>query len=66
MSEVTDALVVIVSEETGGISIAESGMLKRHLTKETFEKLLRNALMTDEEESGGKKFFRRKEKDTVK
>ena len=63
MSEVTDALVVIVSEETGGISIAESGMLKRHLTKETFEKLLRNALMTDEEESGGRKLFRRKEKE---
>ena len=38
-------------------------MLKRHLTKETFEKILRNGLMMEEEETGNFKLFRRKEKD---
>lgn len=46
MSEQSDAVVVIVSEETGSISVAVDGMLKRHLTKLTFEKLLQNELMT--------------------
>ncbi len=66
MSEVTDALVVIVSEETGGISIAQNGMLKRHLTRETFEKILRNELISDEADAGGIKLFRRKEKEVKK
>ena len=62
ISEATDALVVIVSEETGAISVAEQGMLKRHLAKETFEKLLRNGLLTEEAQSGGINLFRRKDK----
>ena len=62
MSEASDALVVIVSEETGAISVAEKGMLKRHLTKETFEKLLRNGLLTEETENTGISLFRRKDK----
>lgn len=48
ISEVTDAVVVIVSEETGSISVAINGMLKRHLAHDTFEKLLRNELENDE------------------
>ncbi|MBQ6430425.1 MAG: diadenylate cyclase CdaA [Oscillospiraceae bacterium] len=44
MSEMTDAVVVIVSEETGTISVAISGMLKRHLAPQTLEKLLLNEL----------------------
>jgi len=44
ISERSDALAVIISEQTGGISVAVDGMLKRHLTKETFETLLRNEL----------------------
>lgn len=63
MSEASDALVVIVSEETGGISVAQNGMLKRHLTKETFEKLLRNELLTEETQATGRKLFRRRKKD---
>ena len=47
MSEHSDAVVVIVSEETGGISVAIDGMLKRHLSPETFEKILRSELMPD-------------------
>ena len=42
MSEATDAVVVIVSEETGTMSVAIGGMLKRHLAPQTLEKLLLN------------------------
>ena len=45
MSENSDAVVVIVSEETGAISVAIRGMLKRHLTPQTLETLLRNELL---------------------
>ena len=44
ISEVSDALAVIVSEETGSISVASGGMLKRHLAPQTLERLLRNEL----------------------
>ena len=48
MSEHSDAVVAIVSEETGAISVAIDGMLKRHLTPETFEKILRNDLIIED------------------
>lgn len=51
ISENTDAVVVIVSEETGTISVAMGGMLKRHLTRETLENILRNELLNHEEET---------------
>ena len=51
MSENSDAVVVVVSEETGSISVAVEGILKRHLTEETFERILRNELLTDSEEN---------------
>ena len=50
ISETSDAVVAIVSEETGSISVAINGMLKRHLTPETLEKLLRSELAPDVEE----------------
>ena len=49
MSEHSDAVVAIVSEETGSISVAMDGMLKRHLTPDTFGKILRAELMPDTE-----------------
>ncbi len=49
ISEVSDAVVVIVSEETGTISVAVGGMLKRHLAPQTLERLLRNELMPEME-----------------
>ena len=49
MSEASDAVVVIVSEETGTISVAVGGMLKRHLAPQTLEKLLHNELCPVEE-----------------
>jgi len=45
ISERSDAVVVIVSEQSGTISIAIDGMLKRHLPKETVELLLRKELI---------------------
>ena len=50
MSEVSDAVVVVVSEETGAISVAVDGMLKRHLAPQTLEKLLRNELVKEVKE----------------
>ncbi len=48
MSEASDAVVVIISEETGTISVAVGGMLKRHLAPQTLERLLTNELCTEE------------------
>ena len=47
MSEVSDAVVVIVSEETGTISMAVDGMLKRHLAPQMLERMLRNELISE-------------------
>lgn len=51
MSEATDSVVVVVSEETGTISVAVGGMLKRHLAARTLEQLLKKELMTEEEQT---------------
>ncbi len=45
MSEHSDAIVAIVSEETGAISVSSNGRLKRHLAPETLERILRNELL---------------------
>ncbi len=47
-SEASDAVVVIVSEETGTISVAVGGMLKRHLAPQTLERLLRQELIRED------------------
>lgn len=57
VSERTDAVVAIVSEETGSISVAVGGMLKRHLAPETLERLLRNELIPMEDSDKGKSTF---------
>lgn len=49
ISEVSDAVVVVVSEETGTISVAVGGMLKRYLAPQTLDKLLRNELAPQED-----------------
>ncbi len=51
MSENSDAVVAIVSEETGSISVAIGGMLKRHLAPETLERLLRKELLPEESDA---------------
>ena len=52
MSERSDAVVLIVSEETGAISCAMDGSLKRHMKPQTLEKVLRKELtvQTQQEE----------------
>ena len=62
MSERSDAVVVIVSEETGAISVAVEGMLKRHLSPDTCQRLLRNELLSTQEtesKSGAARFLAR-------
>ena len=67
MSEVSDAIVVIVSEETGAISVAQGGMLKRHLAPQMLEKLLRQELIQQQDPTEQslvnrvRQFFRDKE-----
>ncbi|MBR6653205.1 MAG: diadenylate cyclase CdaA [Oscillospiraceae bacterium] len=60
MSEVSDAVVIVVSEETGSISVAVDGMFKRHLAHDTFEKILRNELMPEDEDTVGSRSSRLK------
>lgn len=45
MSESSDSVLVVVSEETGAISVAIGGMLKRHLSPEVLQKVLEGELM---------------------
>lgn len=45
LSEQCDALILVVSEETGTISIAENGRLMRYLNEETLTSLLKPAFM---------------------
>ena len=47
-SEISDAITVIVSEETGGISVAIDGMLKRNLSVAMLEQILRKELVVEE------------------
>ena len=51
ISEHSDAVVAVVSEETGAISVAINGMIKRHLDVETFEEILKSELMQSTEET---------------
>ncbi len=45
ITEVSDAVVVIVSEETGTISVARGGNLTRYLDREVLASILRNELI---------------------
>ncbi|HMU42122.1 MAG TPA: diadenylate cyclase CdaA [Ignavibacteriaceae bacterium] len=44
ISEQADVISVIVSEETGGISVAENGLLTRGLSKDALRKILSKAI----------------------
>lgn len=50
LSEVTDAVTIIVSEETGGISITRNSELLRDLTQEEFVNYLIKEIVVKEEE----------------
>jgi diadenylate cyclase len=45
ISEVTDSITVVVSEETGGISLTKNGELHRDLNADSFKELLSNELL---------------------
>lgn len=68
MSENSDAIVIVVSEETGQISVADDGILTRNYTAKSLERLLRSVLLPQEKESWRSKtiklpFLRRKSAD---
>lgn len=45
VTEETDAIAIVVSEETGGVSIVKRGKMTRHLNAENFKKLLKSYLV---------------------
>ncbi|KRN57123.1 diadenylate cyclase CdaA [Carnobacterium divergens] len=49
LSEVTDALTIVVSEETGGVSVTRNSELLRDLTQEEFIRYLEKELIVEEE-----------------
>ena len=53
MSEVSDALVVIVSEETGAISVAKDGKLNLRLTVNSLNSILCDELLSEQEVKKG-------------
>lgn len=59
MSETSDALVIVVSEETGIISIAHNGILIRKLDGTNLFRILSNELMTNPKENDYTKGIRR-------
>ena len=52
LSEVSDALVIIVSEETGAISVARNGELNRFLDLKSLEKMLLDIYIQSDEDRG--------------
>ena len=50
VSEVSDCITLIVSEETGEVSIAKSGKLYRNISKERMTNILQNNLKSNTEE----------------
>ena len=51
LSEVTDAVTVIVSEETGDISVVKGDKMNRALDRNEFRKILEEYLFVEEENS---------------
>lgn len=66
VSEVSDAIVVIVSEETGQISIARNGLLSRDYDRESLVEVLEDYLLpeTNEKIDLTSRFKKRKENKT--
>ncbi len=63
ISEVSDALVVVVSEETGAITVAKNGKLNLRITANTLSTILYDEFIEDEDKAAEKKkLFRRVKK----
>lgn len=63
MSEQCDAIVLIVSEETGTISIAENGKLTRHLDGDKLAEMIRPAFAHPHKNSLGDMFMKWRKND---
>lgn len=50
MSENSDAIVIVVSEETGTISVAENGELTRGFNRDSLRKMLMNRMLPEQAE----------------
>ncbi|MBZ2406723.1 diadenylate cyclase CdaA [Liquorilactobacillus hordei] len=57
ISEVTDALTIVVSEETGGVTITKNNELLRDLTRDDYLKLLNKELIVEEKDKKENKFL---------
>jgi diadenylate cyclase len=65
MSEISDALVIVVSEETGIISVAENGTLSRGYNREELAKLMNDKILRAAEDNDSRlkqNIFRKREK----
>jgi len=51
LSEESDALAIVVSEETGQVSICHNGLLERNLTVDKFRRLLSQLLLHNDDNS---------------
>ncbi|WOV87248.1 diadenylate cyclase CdaA [Sporosarcina oncorhynchi] len=58
LSEVTDAITIVVSEETGAVSLTANGDINRNLTMEEFEKQLRETWFGAESEDTSNPFWK--------
>ena len=63
MSENSDAVVIIVSEETGVISVAIDGELQRGFTGKTLEDYIIPLLVTEQKEGVKERFFGKKDEE---
>ena len=63
MSEVCDAVIIVVSEETGAVSVAQNGKLTVGVTLNMLNSLLHTEFIDEKEsQTEKKKLFRRGKK----
>lgn len=65
ISEVTDALTIVISEETGAVTITKNNELIRNLTRQDYLKLLHNELLPNDnnhQKNGFIRFFTKNKK----
>jgi len=58
VSEVSDALTIVVSEETGGVTLTLNNRMYNELSQEEYLKMLRDTLVVENTEKSKKNFFR--------